>query len=31
MKIVVSAGDNDQSEVIKAAGYNPVLLNGRML
>jgi TRAP-type C4-dicarboxylate transport system substrate-binding protein len=26
MKILVSAGDNDQSELIKAAGYNPVLL-----
>jgi TRAP-type C4-dicarboxylate transport system substrate-binding protein len=26
MKILVSAGDNDQSEVIRAAGYNPVLL-----
>jgi TRAP-type C4-dicarboxylate transport system substrate-binding protein len=26
MKVVVSAGDNDQSEVMKAAGYNPVLL-----
>jgi TRAP-type C4-dicarboxylate transport system substrate-binding protein len=26
MKILVSAGDNDQSEIMKAAGYNPVLL-----
>jgi TRAP-type C4-dicarboxylate transport system substrate-binding protein len=26
MRVVVSAGDNDQSEVMKAAGYNPVLL-----
>jgi TRAP-type C4-dicarboxylate transport system substrate-binding protein len=26
MKVVVSAGDNDQFEVMKAAGYNPVLL-----
>jgi TRAP-type transport system periplasmic protein len=26
MKILVSAGDNDQSEVMKAVGYNPVLL-----
>jgi TRAP-type transport system periplasmic protein len=26
MKVLVSAVDNDQAEVIKAAGYNPVLL-----
>ena len=26
MKIMVSAGDNDESEVLKALGYNPVLL-----